>query len=293
MDGQKKHIPSLYKGIGYMLVAWLFFTCMTLITRYVSTQASIGTILFFQNIIGLCSLIPWLIKHGWGLIYTKRLGLLFFRALVSVTAIGFSFLAVQRTSLVDTMLFNNSSPLWLPFVIWIGLKIPIRHILWPGLLGGFFGILLVLQPGLHLIQVGSLFAIVSGILQSINMVALRRLSYTERNHTIMFYYFLICSLVCFPLFILEPPHMGLIKWNEMLLIGLFLTLGQWCFVRAFHHAKPSQLGPFCYSAVIYSALIDWILYKDTPNFLAWIGIVLICFGGIWAIRFSAPKENIK
>jgi drug/metabolite transporter (DMT)-like permease len=71
----------------------------------------------------------------------------------------------------------------------------------------------------------------------------------------------------------------------MVAIGLFFTLGQWAFVRAFHHAKASEIGFFCYSAVVYSVLLDWILYHQTPDYLAWTGIVLVSLGGIWAIRF--------
>ena len=69
-----------------------------------------------------------------------------------------------------------------------------------------------------------------------------------------------------------------------------LRLGQWTFVRAFHHAKASELGPFCYAAVVYAVLIDWALYKQMPALLVWIGVALVCAGGIWAIRFSSPSK---
>jgi drug/metabolite transporter (DMT)-like permease len=282
---------SLKSGISYILVAWLLFTIMTLFARFAGKTIPLGSILFLQNLIGLVTLVPWIKKHGWELVRTNRFGLLLFRSLVSISAIGLSFLAVQRTSLVDTMLLNNASPLWIPFVVLIWLKIPIRHILWFGLIAGFIGVVLILRPGKEFFHAGALFALAAGILQSINMVSIRVLSYTERNHTVMFYYFLICSIVCFPFAMIEWVRPNLIEWSELVAIGLCLTLGQWAFVRAFHHGKASDLGPFCYSAVVYSVLIDWALYTQTPSLLAWIGIALICAGGIWAIRFSTPVKN--
>lgn len=233
-------------------------------------------------------MLPWLGKHGWTLLRTDRPGLLLFRSLISLLAVYLGYLAVQRTSLVDTMLLNNTSPLWIPFVIWIWLKTPINHSLWPGLISGFIGIVLILQPGKEILQIGVLFALGAGVFQSMNMVSLRVLSYTERNHTVMFYYFLITSIVCLPLSIYEWVQPTWVVWIEILAVGLCFVLGQWAFVRAFHHAKASQLGPFCYSAVVYSILIEWILYNQAPGWVAWIGIALVCAGGIWAIRFSRP-----
>ncbi len=281
-----RHLRHYWMGIGYILVAWLLFTLMTLVARLASREVSLGTILFFQNLIGLATILPWLGKHRWESLKTQRFGLIFFRTIVSQIAILLSFLAVQRTSLVDTMLFTNTSPLWIPFVILVWRKIPIQHSMWPGLLAGFIGIVFVLQPGKEIIQLGALFAIGAGFLQSVNMVSLRLLSYTERNHTVLFYYFLIGALMSAPFLLVSWPAGNWILWGEVAAAGLCFSLGQWAFVRAFHFAKASQLGPFCYAAVVYSVLLDWVFYGQMPDLLGWIGISLICAGGIWSIRFA-------
>ncbi|MGB7977937.1 MAG: DMT family transporter [Chlamydiales bacterium] len=277
-------------GIVYILIAWLLFTFMTIIARFTSKTIPLASILFIQNLIGLITLIPWIQKHGWGLMRTRRFGLLLFRSMASISAIALSFLAVQRTSLVDTMLLNNSSPLWIPFVVLIWLKKPINHFLWPGLIAGFIGIVLILNPGKEFFQAGAFLALAAGILQSVNMVSIRVLSYTERNHTVIFYYFLTGTMICLPFSIYEWVQPGFVEWGGLITIGLCLALGQWTFVRAFHHAKASELGPFCYAAVVYAVLIDWALYKQMPALLVWIGVALVCAGGIWAIRFSSPSK---
>ena len=285
-DESSRHLRHLLTGIGYFLTSWLFIAVMLLIVRAASKEVSTGTILFFQNIIGLATVLPWFGKHGWELVKTKRMGLISFRTMVSLVGILFSFLAVQRTSLVDTMLLNNTSPLWIPFVVLIWRKVPIQHMMWPGLLAGFIGVILVLQPGKDIIQIGALFAIGAGFLQSLNMVSLRLLSYTERNHTVLFYYFLICSLICAPFLFISWPARNLVLWGELVAIGICFAVAQWTFVRSFHFAKASQLGPFSYAAVVYSVFLDWGIYGQIPNLLGWIGIGLVCAGGIWAIRFA-------
>jgi drug/metabolite transporter (DMT)-like permease len=272
------------KGIGYILIAWLLFTVMMIFTRAAAKMASLPTILLFQNLIGVVSVIPWTIRHGIGYVKTERFGLILFRSVVSLMAYWMSFMAVQKISLLDTMLFSNSSPLWIPFVLLLWLKTPLKHVLWPGLVGGFLGIVLILKPGVDVINPGTLFALGAGVLQAVNMISLRQLSHTDRNHTVLFYYFVICSIVCLPLSLLTWNSLSFTVWIDVLIVGILFTLFQWTFVRAFHHAKASLLGPFCYSAVVYSVFIDWSLYGQIPDLLSWIGMGLVCAGGIWAIK---------
>jgi drug/metabolite transporter (DMT)-like permease len=208
------------------------------------------------------------------------------RAVCGIAGFCFIFLAVQKTSLVNTMLLNNAAPLWIPFVILIWRKTPINHALWPGVLAGFVGVICILRPGSGLFNIGALYALAAGILLSINMVTQRVLSYTERNHTVLFYYFLINILICLPWSLSEwvaPTSEG---WIELLGIGVLTALGQWANFRAFHFGKASQLGPFVYSAVIYAILLDWAIYGQVPHWLSWLGIALVCAGGVWTIRAS-------
>ncbi|HEY2809915.1 MAG TPA: hypothetical protein VGJ00_00775 [Rhabdochlamydiaceae bacterium] len=63
-----------------------------------------------------------------------------------------------------------------------------------------------------------------------------------------------------------------------LAIGLLSAVGQWFFMKAFHHAKPSQLGPFCYMAVVYSGFIEWIFWEKFQMFLLGWGFFLSVLG---------------
>lgn len=281
-----EHHRSHKAGIVYILAAWGFFTLLTLFARFASARIPLATILLVQNAMGLISLLPWLKSHGFGLMWTENFGLILFRSLVSLVAILLSFVAVREISLVNTMLLTTTSPLWIPFIVRIWKKTPMNHLLWPGLICGFLGIILILRPGKEIYQLGAFLALGAGILQGVNMVSLRVLSHSVRNHTVMFYYFLICTVVCLPFSIYSWVQPTKIDWMEMIAIGLCLTLGQWAFVRAFHHAPASRLGFFCYSAVVYSVLLDWALYQQVPDWLAWLGILLVSLGGIWTIRIS-------
>ena len=287
-----QHNPHFHLkwGIFFILLAWLAFTVMATLARVASVTIPLPTVIFFQNFISLLMVIPWIWKHGISSLRTQRFGLILVRSLGGLISFSLLFLAVQRTSLVDAVLLNNAAPLIVPFIVWIFLKIPINHKLWPGLIAGFLGIIFILDPGKEILNTGALYALGAAVSLSIVMVSIRLLSYTERHHTVLFYYFLIASAACLPLSLLYWKNLNGEQWLELFVIGILSFFGQWAFMRGFHHAKPSQLGPFCYSAVIYSGLIEWVIWDKVPNLFAWIGIALVCFGGIWAIRASPPTQ---
>jgi drug/metabolite transporter (DMT)-like permease len=283
-------------GIFYILIAWFFFTCMATVSRFASQTVPLPAIVFFQNFVGWVLIIPWMFKQGWKSLHTQRFGLIFLRSVGGLLAFTCLFMAVRKTTLVDAVLLNNAAPLLIPFVMWIWLKVPINHKLWLGIILGFLGILFILKPGKEILDPGALFGLGAAICSSFVMVSVRILSYTERHHTILFYYFLIASLLCLPFTLYYWKPVIEIEWIELACIGLLSYLGQWAFMRAFHHALPSQLGPFCYMAVVYSGLIEWALWGKVPDLWAWCGIFLVCAGGIWTIQFSKmppppPRET--
>ncbi len=280
-------------GIFFILLAWLFFSLAATASRFASATVSVSTVLFFQNFVSFVLILPWVFHHGIHTLKTERFGLIFFRGFTGLCTFLFLFLAVKKTTLVDAMLLNNTGPLFVPFVIWLWLKTPINHKLWPGILGGFVGIIFILRPGAEILDIGALFALGAGVCLSLIMVAVRLLSYTERSHTVLFYYFLIASLGPLPFMVAQWTSPTPIVWLELIGVGTLSVLGQWCFLRAFHHAKPSQLGPFCYSAIVYSAFIEWAIWGNIPDVWAWVGILLICLGGIWTILYSHPPAPPK
>jgi drug/metabolite transporter (DMT)-like permease len=288
----RSHCCRLALGISYILLAMLFLAILSLLSRYTSKNVPLSMILMFQGVIGWILVLPWVYVHGWGTVRTERFGLLFFRSFVGgVIGFGLVFLAVQKISLVNTLLLNSVGPIFVPLVLRVWRKVPINHLLWPGLIGGFIGIALILQPTKSIINPGALFALAAGIILSFNIVSNRLLSYTERNHTVMFYYFGITAITCLPLSLYQWVWPSFMDWCGIVAIGILTMAMQWFNFRAYHFAKASVLGPFVYSSVVYSVILDWAIYGEIPNFIAWIGIALVCVGGIWTILFNPPAPS--
>lgn len=291
MNISVKHAPysSVKWGVFFILLAWLTLTLMATLSKFASQGSSLPMVVFFQNFISWLFVLPWVYRHGFSSLKTERFGLILLRSLAGFIGFFALFAALHFISLVQAMLLNNLAPILIPFVIWIWKRSPINHKLWPGILVGFWGVALILKPGSLHFNLGTLLGFITGVTGAISMVSMRILSYTEKTHSVLFYYFLIGSLFSFPLTLFFWHAPTAIVWVELIGIGVLSAFAQWFFMRAFHHAKASILGPFCYSTVAYSALIQWLVWAQIPDFLTWAGMGLICSGGIWTILYSTRK----
>jgi drug/metabolite transporter (DMT)-like permease len=287
------HAPHyhLKVGIGYILLTWLCFSLTSPLVRDVNKTVPMALILCTQGIVGLLSTLPWMFKHGRDSLKSENWGLILFRSICGLLNYLCLFLAMVHTTLVDTFLLANAAPLLLPFVCWIWLKKPIQHKLWPGLIGGFIGLILILKPGSEILNAGAFYALGNALITAIVMVTLRLLSYTTRSHTVLFYYFLITILMTLPLALYLGHIPNGIEWLELLGIALLSTLAQLFMIRSFHHASPTALGPFNYSAVVYAGALDWLLYGSKPDLFSLLGILLVICGGIWSIKQTQNTER--
>ncbi len=283
---RSRTIPYRKKGIVFVLIAWVFFTTAIALSRMASEQSSVPIVLLFQNFIGLLAILPWMIKKGSKSLYISKTGVIILRSLAGYLSYAFIFLAVQRISLINTVLLSNSAPLFIPLIIWLWKGLKISKGLWMGILIGFLGIAFILRPTEEIINVGALFAIGAAICLSISAIAKRRLVKTERIYTILFYYFLISTLLSIPFSIETWKPLG--KETLLLLcsIGILFTCGQIFFLNALKYEKPSFLSSFNYSAVIYGALLQWLIWGSFPDWCTIMGIVIVCTGGILTITLG-------
>ncbi len=278
---------NLKRGILYVLLSWLFFTLMITLAKVTAPHTTTPMIILFQNGISLLLILPWMRKEDFK---TQHKELMALRALFGLANFGLLLLAVQYISLVNAMLLCNAAPLFIPLVDWLWRRSPINLKLWPGLLLGFFGIVLILQPQLQL-SIGALYGLGSGICLAVSMLCVRRLSHSDDTKTILFYYYAIataCALFLSFFYWKMPTAPILIN---LIGIGCLSSVGQYLFNKSFTFAKAVNLGPFNYSAVVYSVLTQWYLWGDVPDSLAFVGILAVCAGGIFTVLFSKSTVN--
>jgi drug/metabolite transporter (DMT)-like permease len=272
-------------GLGILLtvLAFLSVAIMSAFGKAAAPFVSSGVLVFFQNSISLVLLLPWVLRGGSANFTTSHLGLHVVRGVTGMLSQYFMFVALNYIPLVDAVLLVNAAPLFIPLITWIWLKQTISGKMWMSLIIGFIGIVLILQPGASVFSWATPLAIVAGVFSAIALVTVGRLNLTEPSARILFYYFLISSILTTPLVIIRwsPPEPK--AWMYLIGIGVTMAIAQFLLIVAYEYASPSHVAPFNYSVVIFSGLIGWAVWNEIPNALSWVGTLLVCAGGILSV----------
>jgi drug/metabolite transporter (DMT)-like permease len=267
-------------GSVFLLIAWIFGTAMASFAKVAFESSNVWYILLAQNGIAWALLLPWAIYKRKQITQFQSWKLLLIRTTAGLISFGCFFVAVKKTELVNAILMNNSAPLFIPLIAWIWLRAKIHSSLWTGIAIGFAGIALILQPSASLLkEIGVLFGLISGILLAIVQVSVRLLASREPITAVLFYYFLIGAVISgIGALITRHPLNCELMW---LLggIGLCMLLFQLFVFWAFLCARPARISVMNYSAIVYSALIGWLVWNQTIDLLSWLGISAVVLGG--------------
>ena len=277
--------------VGALLVTAAFF-CVSLVTALAKVSGqytSTGVILLFQNVMCLLCMIPVVARDGWASLRTERLGMHILRAAMGTACWYSIFLAITLIPLTNAILIAYSAPLWMPLIAWFVTRKRIASATWIGAGIGFAGVVLVLQPQGQSFNLGDLSALAGALFLAVAMMSVRWLGATEPTNRILFYYFLLSSVMMLPIAAIDWQPIPSAAWPWLLAIGVAQFFSQLLIVVAYRYASAEKVGPFIYSVIVFTAVIDWIVWRHVPGPLVFLGMALVIGGGLVAVRAKASR----
>ncbi len=193
--------------------------------------------------------------------------------------------ALARLPIADVIALAQTAPLiLLPLAALIfGEKVgPLR---WALVGAGFVGALLVTQPGGAGFDPLLLLALATAVVQTFRDLISRRIASdiptTIVGLSTVMLVALLSGFAC--LFIpLEPVATW--HWGYMAMSGTLLAAAHTLLFLAFRMAPASLVAPFGYSATLWAVLAGVLVFGDTPNGLALLGIVVLTVSGVVLAR---------
>ncbi len=289
-------------SIPFVLVAGIFAALQgAFVKTGVETMTS-ETIFFARYFIGFFLISAWtllvarknIIEH---VVKTHKIKLMILRATTAGAASYCYYLALRHTTLSSATILFQTIPVFVPFVARFWLKIKIHGNSWWGLSLALIGIALILKPSGNFFNYGALFGLGSGVLGSISSVSARVLHRTESSPKILWYTFLLASLMGVVLFAISsfyvpfrPSRMDLLILGS---IGIAGVLFQSLFVVAVRFSPARLVTPFIYFSLIFTVLLDFFYYKVKPDFYEVIGICLVILGVVLVVVLFPKEANSK
>lgn len=283
---------NLRFGVAFSLLSFFLLAIMSSLAKVAANYESVKLIVFVQNFVSFLIILPFAIKAGISQLKTKRIYLHIIRAVTGTMAWFFLFESIKMTSLNMGVLLCYAAPLWIPVIAAVFFKEKVHSKVWLGVVIGLVGIAFVL--GLHLDQnpniVGFGFGIFAGLMLALALISIRLLNITEKTTTILFYYFLISSLLLLTFCYKDLPQLNLQSLPYLIAIGVCLAISQLCIVTAYKYASTVKLSPYIYSTIIFSTLIDSLVWHTLITSAQLAGMLLVILGGVIAMQQS-PKED--
>jgi drug/metabolite transporter (DMT)-like permease len=257
---------------------------MSALAKQASTGAPTEVIVFFQNLICFVLVAPVALRHGWRELKTARVRLHVLRAATGTGAWLGLFFAITLMPLTNAVLVTYTAPIWIPLIAWILHGRKVGKAVWSGVALGFLGIVLVLHPENAELTWGAPLALGAAVLLAFALLSVRWLGETETNIRILFYYFMLSTVLMLPFALAAWRTPESSAWIYLIGIGLCLLVSQVAIILAYKLASAVTLAPVIYSVIVFTALINWAVWNKVPSWLEIGGMVLVILGGIVAMR---------
>ena len=279
--GARPPASDALKGIGFMVLACVFFGAMHVGVRHVTQSIHPFEAAFFRTFFGLLVLAPSFITHGLRPLRTQRFGLHCVRSALNVVAMLSFFYALSITPVILVQALAFTSPLFTAVlaVVLLGERIRARRL--TAIVVGFAGTLLIIRPGVQPFEFGPALVLASAAVWGYVVVLIKSLCRTDSAVTITAYMVLLMSpmtLVC-ALFVWTWPSGG--ELAVLVGIGIAGTLAQMCMTQSLRLAETTVVLPFDFTKLVWGAFFAWLLFGELIDTWTLAGALVIFSGGLY------------
>ena len=233
--------------------------------------------------IGALMVLPFLPRGTWGLMRDWRLWLRAGTLALGITCIQ-TALRTEAIANVFAAFFIGPMVSYLLAALFLRERITLlRSAL---ILLGFFGVLLVVRPGMGggTGGPGLLFAVAAGLFYGVFLTMSRWLSDLAPPLALTFTQLAMSAVMLLPLGLMNLPEATLPVAGLATASALFSMLGNLLLLYAYRRAPATRLAPLVYFQLIAAVLLGLFLFSTLPDALTWAGLAVIITAGITSAR---------
>ena len=231
---------------------------------------------------------------------TRRVAILMIvRTGLHILGIGTMFMALRFLPLADAI----AIAFVMPFVmLLLGKTVLGESVGWHRLAAcavGFAGTLLVVQPNFATVGAPALLPLAVAVIFALFMLVTRTVARQISPVALQFVSGIVASAVLVPAMIFAPLWHGFAPFELptpkqiylLLLMGAVGTVAHLLMTWSLRFAPSATLAPMQYLEIPVATLFGWLIFRDLPNGLAAVGIVITVAAGLYVIWRARPQEG--
>jgi drug/metabolite transporter (DMT)-like permease len=279
-------------GILCMLTATVGFAVLHALSKWLIATYPIGQVMFSRSFVGfvVCAAIL-LPRRGISVFATERPRQHMLRGLSQSVSQTFSVLAFSLMPLAGAIAINFSAPMWaaLVSVLWLGERA--GAVRWLVLACGFFGVLIVTNPGADSLTLGAIFALLNAIMVGTVTVAVRGMTASESPATLLIWQLATVSVCHAALLVFGVGWPTPLDWVLFISTGLANLFAQYFWTKALVYAPTTAVSPFFYFMLVWAAAIGFLVWGEVPSLALTVGSCIVVGSGLFLLWHEAERRR--
>jgi len=281
-------------GISWYLMHFVVSIGNDGIMKYLGDTLPAFQIVFLRFMAAALVLLPVLLTSGKGAFKSARLSMHAVRGLLLALGIGLWCKGLHLMPFASCVVINNTMPFFKMAFAQLILGEKVGKERWLASLAGFIGCLIVFNPTAATFQPQSLVLILSACCFAMLDIFNKKYS-TSETITSMLFYGSVATAV-FAAFKAVPTWVPVTASQ----LGLIAALGVganfllYCLLKAFNYVDASATCPYRYTEFVLSAIVGFLLFKESPSKATLLGSCIILPSVIYTAMVetrSASQES--
>ncbi|MEM9580954.1 MAG: DMT family transporter [Pseudomonadota bacterium] len=155
------------------------------------------------------------------------------------------------------------------------------------------GAMILLRPGMGVLEMGALIALGSAMVLGFEVVLIKKLAGREAPFQVLLVnngIGLVIASLAAALVWTTPTWQ---QWLALAAIGCLMAAAQACYLNAVARADASFVVPFSYTALLFAALYDSLVFGVVPDALSWTGACVIVAGAALLAWREARARKLR
>ena len=286
---------SVLRGVFYMCLSTAVFPILNTMVKYLGEHYPMAE-LFWARYCGhlIYCLIVFMPRYGLSLFATKYPKVQLIRAILLFTASGCYYVALLTVDLSTAAAIMFVGPIIVTALSVPMLRERVGPRRWAAIIVGFLGAVIIIRPGVGVIQWGAILVLLDALFYSIYQILSRKVGSIDAapvSITLTGAGGLIIASIILPFCHIVLPQ----NWFDamlFMLLGALGLAGHFFVVKAMQWGRASIVAPVGYLELVGATFMGWLVFGNFPDGLTWAGAAVIVASGLY-ITYREHRLQIQ
>jgi S-adenosylmethionine uptake transporter len=267
-------------GVVLYLAGVAFFSVNDALGKWLVADYGVGQLMLLRSVGAGAVLAPMVLSSRVGLIDRRQAPLQILRIVIAAIDTFAFYYATRFMPLANVMTFYMATPLIVTALSAPLLGEKVARFRWIAVLIGFVGVLIALRPSPQMFSWAAPLALFGATMFALSQTITRELRDVHWL-PLVFWQFVGSGLIGAATIPFAWTTPSLFDLGLMFLVGIVSMTCFICIVRALALARAAVLAPLQYSAIVWAAIMGWLVWRDMPTLPIIVGNAIIIGSGLY------------